>query len=218
MPKHKCIRNDVVNKRQGLKELKVQKRDLLHISLGNDTFPYVSSVPVVPLTPKDFGLERWQASVTIPDYMMRKIYRHGDGDDEVQVVHILTDRQRKILIDHVIQQRRLLDADELTFNPEPRMNTRKHPPLDTLMGDLENIVESSETLINNENSTSSDSGIYVCARHKIQAECDIARQAFDKMDHLSPEEEYRYQELKNDKDYMQFLDKCIEQYIEANDS
>lgn len=193
--------------------------------------PYMKHVELVKHLPQHFSLERWQSSFTIPDQWMKKIYkneRYKDTDDEASFSsepEKLSKEQRKILRDYV-SKRRLQDAPDHTSGlrqqaPEDNLRDILHNDYDDILFSGRQEGSDSECRQSNVEKTipciplseiTPEPNLAICYKHKVQPEEKIVDIALRKMKNLKPEEERKYLELLNDREFMQLLDSHVDKY------
>lgn len=196
-------------------------------------------VELTKYTPQHFKLEKWHSPFRIPDFWMKKIYkneRYKDTDEEQSFLEPeqLSKEQKRILHDYIKKRRRQDEVDVLPSGPR---GSRRMPPDDRFTEILEKGI--SEKLLSKSDKESepldcdasvfderaslspplkeikSEPNLAFCSKHHVQPEERIVDIALLKMRNLKPEEEEKYRELLKDKEFMQVLDKHVDEYCRA---
>lgn len=203
----------------------VSSADFVEIDMGNVDLPYLKSVDLVKLSPKQFGLERWKPNIHLSDSWMRKIYANdylNDSDSSIESEpEELNPYQKKVLFEYLTQ----LYAQERTFQMRKPRNLS--PIKDCLLElldkssdeDSDSELKGSETKTQSSKSQESTTTRHVldkielCNKHKYHSEEGIVTIALDKMKNLSPEDETRCQNLLQDVEFMTILNDQVRDYL-----
>lgn len=212
----------------------VTPHDLIH--LGNiGELPYLKHVELTKLTPAHFGLNKWQRMIPIPDFWMRRIYRQEiwkDADHPNPTPAGAPSAKQRDLLSKWL----MFDSPFSLVRQMRGISAQRHQqpfPSNDLLDILDNCEHqsSSPSLLSEDEfqfhisdlteiSTGHDDEsnplvIGHCRGHKIQPEKEIARQAIERMNQLSEEDELKVSTLMKDEEFMNFLKEQVRRYLQG---
>lgn len=190
--------------------------------------PYMKGIDLTNYTPQHFGLDTWEPQFRIPDYWMKKIYRHDvykDTDLPEPKVEVISSEQKKLLHDYLIQNRSYSPKIPSLGGLRSQYKSPDDDLVETLCvqdddsqdSDIEIIdIIGTDSDFQTPNRISRDNKIpspYIATcRHKIQPEEAVVEIALEKMKNLKPDEERRYLDLLKDRDFMKLLNSHVQKY------
>lgn len=193
----------------------VCEKDLIPAKITNQ-MPYLKAVELIIIKPQILGLDKWKTQMTIPNSMMKLIYKnlvYKDTDLPEPDEETFSKSQLR-LIDDTVQKAIKFER----FGTSGSRN--KRPPLDEMTGmiltsrptqkpvDIEvpQAIDGNGDPIIDPVDLQIMSRIAICRHHKVQPTEVIVELALQKMFNLDPEDEETCRRLFNDAEFMRLLD------------